>query len=87
MKEEEPPRRFSDEMLYRLDERIKQHLEWSEKQTQEIVDRLKTLEDWKRDIEKPVHYAGLVVIGLVLAFVGAVGKYLWVLMTKIHFGP
>ena len=78
---EQPARRYSDEMLYRLDERVRLHIDWIEKEHIETKKRVKDLEDWQKSIEQPVHYAGMIIIGLVLAVF--VEFCLWRLLSRL----
>ena len=84
MSEEEKPRRYSDEMLFRLDERMKVHIEWTQSVTHSQEARIKDMENWRKEVEQPIHYAGMLLLGLVLAFAGAIGTWLWKLLTRLH---
>ena len=81
---DEEPRRFSDEMLWRLDERVRMHIEWIEKDHKNVLERIKELEKFRVDIEKPVHAAGWIILGLIASFIASVGAWIWRLITKVH---
>lgn len=78
-------RRYSDEMLWRLDQKLEDHLKWAEGEDQVFKERLIALESFRNSIEKPVHAAGWIIIGLVGSFIAAVGAYLWKMLSRISF--
>jgi len=81
------PRRFSDEMLIRLDQKVTDQIEFVQKELKELHARLLEMEKFRSDVEKPIHAAGWIIIGLVGSFVAAVGTYLWRLISRLHFPP
>lgn len=83
---EETGRRFSDEMLIRMDQKFEDHLEFSKQRSEMFEARIIDLERFRTNIEKPVHAAGWLLIGLVGSFVAAIGTYAWRLLTRVHFG-
>ena len=82
----EPARRFSDDMLIRLDQKVEDHLKWSMAAEASVNARLSSLEMFRSDVEKPVHVAGWIILTFIGAFVIAVAGYIWHLATtRIHF--
>ena len=75
------PRRFSYEMLIRMDERLTSHTKCIMDQVTEINRRISLLESFRTDIEKPVHAAGWILITFIGAFVIAVAGFVWQFLT------
>jgi hypothetical protein len=82
---EENGRRFSDEMLIRLEQKFTDHDEWEKGIFKNFEGRINRLEEFKNQVEKPIHAAGWIIIGLIASFVAAVGAYTWNMLTRLHF--
>jgi hypothetical protein len=89
--EEHAARRYSDEMLFRLDERVKtltervdQHLSWAELQKEALEKRMGVIEVVWHSIETPVKYVGWAVTIFLAVLITTMAKSLmeWV---KLHW--
>ncbi len=83
MANDDPPRRFSDEMLIRLDQKLSDHLNWSIASHTSILERLVSLESFKSKTEKPLQAAGWIFITFIGSIVISIAGFIWHLATHI----